>query len=118
MFQGCGTALVTPFRQDQTVDEAALRKLVRRQIEAGIHFLVPCGTTGESPTLTHKEHLRVVEILLPFRRSVNRFAAVLREARAHLAQHRRIDRYARNHDLAFGERGQFIEQAAACAFNR
>ncbi|WP_321477048.1 4-hydroxy-tetrahydrodipicolinate synthase [uncultured Paludibaculum sp.] len=63
-FQGCGTALVTPFHSDQSLDEASLRKLVRRQIEAGIHFLVPCGTTGESPTLTHAEHLRVVEITL------------------------------------------------------
>jgi 4-hydroxy-tetrahydrodipicolinate synthase len=64
MFQGCGTALVTPFKQDLTLDEAALRTLVRRQIADGIHFLVPCGTTGESPTLTHAEHLRVVEITL------------------------------------------------------
>ena len=62
MFTGCGTALVTPFRTDQSLDEAALRKLVRRQIEAGINFLVPCGTTGENPTLTRDEHLRVVEI--------------------------------------------------------
>lgn len=61
-FRGCGTALVTPFRQDGSLDEATLRKLVRRQIDAGIDFLVPCGTTGESPTLTHAEHLRVVEI--------------------------------------------------------
>lgn len=64
MFSGCGTALVTPFRKDQSVDEDALRRLVQRQIDAGIHFLVPCGTTGESPTLTRKEHLRVVEITL------------------------------------------------------
>lgn len=64
IFRGCGTALVTPFRSDQSLDEATLRKLVRRQIEAGIHFLVPCGTTGESPTLTLKEHSRVVEITL------------------------------------------------------
>ena len=64
MFTGCGTALVTPFTQDLTLDEPTLRRLVRRQIEAGIHFLVPCGTTGESPTLTHAEHLRVVEICL------------------------------------------------------
>ena len=63
-FTGCGTALVTPFRKDQSLDEETLRKLVRRQIQAGIDFLVPCGTTGESPTLTHKEHLRVVEITL------------------------------------------------------
>src|SRR5689334_7578989 len=64
MFTGCGTALVTPFRRDLSLDESTLRALVRRQIEAGINFLVPCGTTGESPTLTHKEHLRVVEITL------------------------------------------------------
>jgi 4-hydroxy-tetrahydrodipicolinate synthase len=62
MFTGCGTALVTPFRRDQSLDEETLRRLVRRQIEAGIDFLVPCGTTGESPTLTRAEHLRVVEI--------------------------------------------------------
>jgi len=64
MFSGCGTALVTPFRADQSVDEDALRNLVRRQIEAGIDFLVPCGTTGESPTLAEAEHLRVVELVL------------------------------------------------------
>ena len=62
MFTGCGTALVTPFRRDQSLDEPTLRKLIRRQIDAGINFLVPCGTTGESPTLTRAEHLRVVEI--------------------------------------------------------
>jgi len=62
MFTGCGTALVTPFRRDQSLDEETLRKLIRRQIDAGIDFLVPCGTTGESPTLTRFEHLRVVEI--------------------------------------------------------
>jgi 4-hydroxy-tetrahydrodipicolinate synthase len=62
MFTGTGTALVTPFRQDGSLDEPTLRALVKRQIDAGIDFLVPCGTTGESPTLTHEEHLRVVEI--------------------------------------------------------
>ena len=62
MFAGCGTALVTPFRKDLSLDESTLRALVRRQIEAGIDFLCPCGTTGESPTLTHAEHLRVIEI--------------------------------------------------------
>jgi 4-hydroxy-tetrahydrodipicolinate synthase len=62
MFQGCGTALVTPFKSDLSLDEAAMRRLVRRQIDAGIHFLVPCGTTGENPTLSREEHLRVVEI--------------------------------------------------------
>jgi 4-hydroxy-tetrahydrodipicolinate synthase len=64
MFTGCGTALVTPFRKDFSLDEAAMRRLVQRQVRAGINFLVPCGTTGESPTLTHTEHLRVVEITL------------------------------------------------------
>src|SRR5579859_1857590 len=62
MFTGTGTALVTPFRTDGSLDEAAFRALVRRQVDAGINFLVPCGTTGESPTLTHAEHLRVVEL--------------------------------------------------------
>src|SRR5438477_609424 len=61
-FKGTGTALVTPFRHDGTLDERALHGLIQRQIQAGIDFLVPCGTTGESPTLTHEEHLRVVEI--------------------------------------------------------
>lgn len=62
VFKGCGTALVTPFRRNQSIDEDALRMLVRRQVEAGINFLVPCGTTGESPTLSREEHLRVVAI--------------------------------------------------------
>lgn len=64
MFQGCGTALVTLFRADGSLDESALRRLVRRQVDEGIHFLVPGGTTGESPTLTQDEHLRLVEITL------------------------------------------------------
>src|SRR5262249_49565819 len=64
MFIGCGTALVTPFSKDQSLDEDSLRKLVQCQIAEGIDFLVPCGTTGESPTLSHAEHLRVVEITL------------------------------------------------------
>jgi 4-hydroxy-tetrahydrodipicolinate synthase len=62
MFSGCGTALVTPFRAGGALDEAALRRLIQRQLDAGVDFLVPCGTTGESPTLTRAEHLRVVEI--------------------------------------------------------
>ncbi len=62
MFTGTGTALVTPFRRDGSLDEPALRALIKRQIDGGIDFLVPCGTTGESPTLTHEEHLRVVQI--------------------------------------------------------
>jgi 4-hydroxy-tetrahydrodipicolinate synthase len=61
---GVGTALVTPFTRDGALDEAAVRRLARRQIDGGVHFLVPCGTTGESPTLTHEEHLRVVELVL------------------------------------------------------
>jgi 4-hydroxy-tetrahydrodipicolinate synthase len=63
-FEGCGTALVTPFRNDFSVDEELQRKLVRRQINGGVQFLVSCGTTGENPTLTRAEHLRVVEITL------------------------------------------------------
>jgi 4-hydroxy-tetrahydrodipicolinate synthase len=63
-FIGCGTALVTPFQPDFSLDEVALRKLIQRQIRGAVDFLVPCGTTGESPTLTHAEHLRVVEITL------------------------------------------------------
>ncbi len=64
MFTGCVTAMVTPFRRDQSLDEETLRRLVRRQVDAGINFLVPCGTTGESPTLSRAEQLRVVEITL------------------------------------------------------
>jgi len=60
--RGCGTALVTPFRQDGSIDEPALRNLISWQIESGIDFLVPCGTTGETPTLTHDEWLRVIGI--------------------------------------------------------
>ncbi len=61
---GCGTALVTPFTPGGDLDEAAMRRLVRRQIDGGIHFLVPCGTTGECPTLTEEERVRVVEIVV------------------------------------------------------
>jgi 4-hydroxy-tetrahydrodipicolinate synthase len=63
-FTGCGTALVTPFQLDFSLDEGALRKLIQRQIRGGVDFLVPCGTTGENPTLERREHLRVVEIAL------------------------------------------------------
>jgi 4-hydroxy-tetrahydrodipicolinate synthase len=59
--RGCGTALVTPFREDGPVDDTALRNLVAWQVESGIDFLVPCGTTGETPTLTHEEWLRVID---------------------------------------------------------
>jgi 4-hydroxy-tetrahydrodipicolinate synthase len=61
---GAGTALVTPFTASGDVDEAGVRRLARRQIEEGIHFLVPCGTTGESPTLSREEHLRVIELVI------------------------------------------------------
>jgi 4-hydroxy-tetrahydrodipicolinate synthase len=64
LFQGCGTAMVTPFRKDGSLDEFTLRSLVKRQIDEGINFLVPCGPTGENPTLTRQEHLRVVEITI------------------------------------------------------
>ena len=63
-FTGVGAALVTPFTQRGEVDEAAVRQLARRQIDAGVHFLCPCGTTGESPTLTAAERLRIVEIVV------------------------------------------------------
>jgi 4-hydroxy-tetrahydrodipicolinate synthase len=59
--RGCGTALVTPFHQDGSIDDAALRNLVAWQVESGIDFLVPCGTTGETPTLTHDEWLYVID---------------------------------------------------------
>ena len=59
--RGCGTALVTPFKADGSIDDAALRKLVEWQVECGIDFLVPCGTTGETPTLSHDEWLRVID---------------------------------------------------------
>jgi 4-hydroxy-tetrahydrodipicolinate synthase len=63
-FAGAGVALVTPFTSDGSLDEAALRRLVKRQVDAGIDVLVPCGTTGESATMTTDEQLRVVEITL------------------------------------------------------
>jgi 4-hydroxy-tetrahydrodipicolinate synthase len=63
-FTGCGTALITPFTRTGAVDETGVRRLARRQIDAGIHFLVPCGTTGETPTLTDHERFRVVELVL------------------------------------------------------
>jgi 4-hydroxy-tetrahydrodipicolinate synthase len=62
--KGCGTALVTPFKEDLSIDEDALRRFVEFQISEGIDFLVPCGTTGESPTLSDSEHRRVVEIVV------------------------------------------------------
>ncbi len=64
MFHGSITALITPFAANGAVDEAALQALVEWQISCGTHGLVPCGTTGESPTLTHEEHKRVVELVV------------------------------------------------------
>jgi 4-hydroxy-tetrahydrodipicolinate synthase len=63
-FTGVGTALVTPFTKSGAVDESCVKRLARRQIDAGVHFLVPCGTTGETPTLSEAERLRVVELVL------------------------------------------------------
>src|ERR1700687_2667803 len=62
--RGCGTALVTPFSQDGAVDENALRNLVAWQVESGIDFLIPCAATGETPTLTHDEWLRVIDVTI------------------------------------------------------
>ena len=62
-FTGAGTALITPFTRTGDLDEAAVRRLVRRQVDAGIHFVSPCGTTGENPTLTPSERVRIVEII-------------------------------------------------------
>ena len=63
-FTGVGTALVTPFHADGSIDEASVRRLVRRQIDSGIHFVSPCGTTGEAPTLSHAEKVRVCELVV------------------------------------------------------
>ena len=61
---GVGTALITPFTKSGALDEAAVKRLARRQIDAGVHFLVPCGTTGETPTLSDAERRRVVELVV------------------------------------------------------
>ena len=63
-FTGVGTALITPFTADGSLDETAVKRLAKRQIDAGIHFLSPCGTTGEAPTLSHRDKLRVVELVV------------------------------------------------------
>src|SRR5260221_8524014 len=63
-FTGVGTALVTPFTGSGVLDEPAVRRLARRQVDAGIHVLVPCGTTGETPTLSEAERRRIVEIVV------------------------------------------------------
>jgi len=64
MFSGVYTALITPFTRDGTLDEPALRRLVDLQITAGVHGLVPVGTTGESPTVTHEENIRIIQIVI------------------------------------------------------
>ena len=64
LWTGVGTALVTPFRSDGSLDEAAIRRLAKRQVDAGVHFLSPCGTTGEAPTLSEDEKVRVVELVV------------------------------------------------------
>ena len=63
-WSGCGTALVTPFAASGAVDEEQVRRLAARQIDGGVNFLVPCGTTGESPTLSGEEQRRVVELVV------------------------------------------------------
>ena len=63
-FTGVGTALITPFTKDGSLDELAVKRLAKRQIDGGVHFLSPCGTTGEAPTLTHRDKLRVVELVV------------------------------------------------------
>src|SRR2546430_4130073 len=79
-FTGVGTALVTPFTKSGELDETAVRRLARRQIDAGVHLLCPCGTTGENPTLTDAERLRIVEILVD---EAAGGAPVLSRARGH-----------------------------------
>src|SRR5579871_4555057 len=63
-FTGVGTALVTPFTRTGDLDEAGVRRLAARQVDAGVHFLVPCGTTGETPTLSADERRRVIELVV------------------------------------------------------
>ncbi|MCH8329559.1 MAG: dihydrodipicolinate synthase family protein, partial [Nanoarchaeota archaeon] len=64
MFKGAITAIVTPFKEDESLDEEALRGLVDFQLKNNIDGIVPCGTTGESPTLDHDEHQKVIEIII------------------------------------------------------
>src|SRR5215468_10194365 len=62
--KGCGTAIITPFKQDESIDESAFRRLVEFQIENGVDFIVACGTTGESVTMSEDEQARVVELTI------------------------------------------------------
>ena len=66
MFKGVFTALITPFEEDGSIDESALERLVEFQIKNKVDGLVPCGTTGESPTLNHEEHKKVVDLVIEF----------------------------------------------------
>lgn len=86
-FQGCGTALITPFGADQRVDEAAYRRLIRWQIAEGIDFLVPCGTTGETPTLHPDEHQRLVTIAVEEAKKASRRVPVLAGAGSNATAH-------------------------------
>ena len=69
MFSGCATAIITPMLKNGEIDEDGLRELVRFQEESGIRMLVPCGSTGESATLNHDEHLKVIGIVIDEARS-------------------------------------------------
>ena len=64
IIHGCITALITPFKANGKLDEIGLEKLIVRQIKSGVHGIVPCGTTGESPTLSHEEHQEVIKIAI------------------------------------------------------
>ncbi|MFA6545696.1 MAG: dihydrodipicolinate synthase family protein, partial [Limisphaerales bacterium] len=66
MFTGTYTAIVTPFQSNGQLDETALERLIKAQIRGGVDGIVPCGTTGESPTLDYEEHIRVIELSVKF----------------------------------------------------
>jgi 4-hydroxy-tetrahydrodipicolinate synthase len=74
MFKGVYTAIITPFKEDGSLDKKALKKLIEFNIKNGVSGIVPCGTTGESPTLTHKEHDKVIEMTIKL---VNKMAKVI-----------------------------------------
>ncbi|OPY31232.1 MAG: 4-hydroxy-tetrahydrodipicolinate synthase [Methanomassiliicoccales archaeon PtaU1.Bin124] len=74
MFSGCATALITPFKENGELDEDGIRRMVEFQEQEGVDAIVPCGTTGESATLTHKEHLRVIQIVMETKKRAKVFA--------------------------------------------
>jgi 4-hydroxy-tetrahydrodipicolinate synthase len=74
MFSGCATALITPFKENGELDEDGVRRLVEFQEQGGVDAIVPCGTTGESATLTHKEHLKVIQIVMETKKRAKVFA--------------------------------------------